>query len=396
MMDQTYFDADEESFLLRRLKDCPEIFAAISASTPAELSSQRKLREAFDDELVRAALSVHEARQRAADLLPNADQLWLTRVGLEQSTSREVAAHKAKRFSQFASVFDLCCGIGVDAAAMAEHADVTAIDSAPVMCLRTDWNAAIWDRSEHIRTQCADVTNLDWSDQIVHVDPDRRSGRDRPTKRLELYQPSLEWMQQLTRTAAGGGIKISPASNFLQKFPGCEIELISLNGECREATVWFGSLAGEHAFRATALPTGDSISAEPLSAWTNVVPAAAEFMFDPDPAIVRSGLLDVIAEQYSMQRLDSEEEYLTGAECVTSGFVRAFRIEAVLSGNLKDLKQHLRTAPSTHYEVKCRRIPTNADAVRRQLPTGTAAPRVIFFARISGRATIVVAHRVLP
>ncbi len=396
MMDQTYFDADEESFLLRRLKDCPEIFAAISASTPAELSSQRKLREAFDDELVRAALSVHEARQRAADLLPNANQLWLTRVGLEQSTSREVAAHKAKRFSQFASVFDLCCGIGVDAAAMAEHADVTAIDSAPAMCLRTDWNAAIWDRSEHIRTQCADVTNLDWSDQIVHVDPDRRSGRDRPTKRLELYQPSLEWMQQLTRTAAGGGIKISPASNFLQKFPGCEIELISLNGECREATVWFGSLAGEHAFRATALPTGDSISAEPLSAWTNVVPAAAEFMFDPDPAIVRSGLLDVIAEQYSMQRLDSEEEYLTGAECVTSGFVRAFRIEAVLSGNLKDLKQHLRTAPSTHYEVKCRRIPTNADAVRRQLPTGTAAPRVIFFARISGRATIVVAHRVLP
>ena len=201
-------------------------------------------------------------------------------------------------------------------------------------------------------------------------------------------------MQQLTRTAAGGGIKVSPASNFLQKFPGCEIELISLKGECREATVWFGSLAGEHAFRATALPMGESISADPLSAWTNVVPATAEYIFDPDPAIVRSGLLDVMAEQYSMQRLDAEEEYLTGAECVTSGFVTAFRIEAVLSGNVKDLRQHLRTAPSTHYEVKCRRIPTNADTVRRQLPTVTAAPRVIFFARISGRATIVVAHRV--
>lgn len=394
MMDQIYFDADEESFLLRRLKDCPEIFAAISASTSAELSSQRKLRETFDDELVRAALSVHEARQRAADLLPNADHLWLTRVGLEQSTSREVAAHKAKRFSQFANVFDLCCGIGVDAAAIAEHSHVTAIDSAAAMCLRTAWNAAIWNRSDHVRTQCDDVTSLDWADKIVHVDPDRRSGRDRPTKRLELYQPSLEWMQQLTRTAAGGGIKISPASNFLQKFPGCEIELISLKGECREATVWFGSLAGQHAFRATALPTGESISADPLSAWTNVVPAAAEYIFDPDPAIVRSGLIDVMAEQHSMQRLDAEEEYLTGAECVTSGFVTAFRIEAVFSGNLKELKQHLRTAPSTHYEVKCRRIPTNADAVRRQLPTGAAAPRVIFFARISGRATIVVAHRV--
>ena len=393
-MDDAYFYADDESFLLRRLKDCPEIFAAIAASTATELNSQRKLRETFDDDLVRAALSVHDARQRAADLLPHADQLWLTRVGLEQSTAWNVATHKAKRFSQSDSVSDLCCGVGVDAATIAEFAQVTAIDTAASMCLRAEWNAAVWNRSGNITTQCADVTDIDWSGKVVHVDPDRRSGRDRPTKRLELYQPSLEWMQKLTRTAAGGGIKISPASNFLQKFPGCEIELISLRGECREATVWFGSLAGEHTFRATALPTGESISADPLSAWTNVVPAAAEYIFDPDPAIVRSGLIDFMAETHSLQRLDAEEEYLTGAECVTSGFVTAFRIEAVLSGNLKDLKQHLRSDPSTHYEIKCRRIPTNADTVRRQLPTGTATPRVIFFARISGRATFVVTRRV--
>ena len=134
--------------------------------------------------------------------------------------------------------------------------------------------------------------------------------------------------------------------------------------------------------------------ADPLSVWTNVVPAAADYIFDPaPPAIVRSGLIDVMAEQNSMQRLDAEEEYLTGADHVESGFVTSFRVEAVLPGNLKDLKRYLRSDPSTHYEVKCRRIPTDADTVRRQLPTGTAPPRVIFVARISGRKTIVVAHR---
>ncbi len=66
MMDEVYYDADEEVFLLRRLKNCPEIFAAIAESSNAALSSQRKLRNEFDDDLVRAALSVHEARQRAA------------------------------------------------------------------------------------------------------------------------------------------------------------------------------------------------------------------------------------------------------------------------------------------------------------------------------------------
>ena len=392
-MGHDYSDTDKESGLLRRLKNCPEIFAAIAASTAAELIGQRKLRDTFDEDLVRAALSVHDARLRATGLLPDADQLWLTRVGLEQCTALQVATHKAKRYLESASVFDLCCGVGVDASAMAEHSQVTAIDSAAAMCLRTEWNAGIWNRADNVNTQCANVTDIDWSGKVVHVDPDRRAESERPTKRLEQYQPDLAWMQQLTRVAEGGGIKISPASNFLQKFPGCEIELISLKGECREATVWFGSLAGENAFRATVLPSGETISADPLSAWTNVASTASEYILDPDPAIVRSGLIDVMAEQNQMQRLDAEEEYLTSSQCVVSGFVTPFKIEAVLSGNIKALKQYLRSDPSTHYEVKCRRIPTNADTVRRQLPSGSAAPRVIFFARIGGRSSIVVARR---
>ena len=89
MMDEQYFDTDEDSFLLRRLRDCPEIFARISASTSAELSNQRRLRDEYDEELVRAALSVHDARQRAANLLPHADQLWLTRVEIGRASCRE-------------------------------------------------------------------------------------------------------------------------------------------------------------------------------------------------------------------------------------------------------------------------------------------------------------------
>ncbi len=398
--------SDAETELLLRLRDTPEIFEAIRASTPLELSGQKTLRARFDQELVRAALSVHEARLKAAGLLPDAERLWLTRVGLEQCTALEVAQHKARRFAGSICgpmtavqtdplpVFDLCSGIGVDAAAIAGFAEVIAVDQSPSMCLRAGWNADVWGRAARLLTRCEDVTTSDWAGAIVHADPDRRAGNDRPTRRLEQYQPNLEWMQRLTRTAGGGGIKLGSASNFLQKFPGCEIELISLHGECREATVWFGSLTGEFPFRATVLPTGESISADPLSEWTSVAPQAGAFIFDPDPAIVRSGLLDVMAERHGLLRLDSEEEYLTGDIVPATAFVAVFEIEVVLVNSLKDLKQYLRGDPSQHYEIKCRRIRTEADSVRRQLPTGNAAPRVIFFARIGGRGTIVVARRV--
>jgi len=385
--------ADDETELLLRLRATPEIFELIRQSPPAELASQRRLRERFDNELVRAALSVHEARTRAAGLLPKAEELWLTRVGLEQCTAWEVANHKAQRYCGVSRVFDLCCGIGVDASCMAARVDVTAFDRSPAMCVRTAWNAEVWGTSPRLQTQCRDVSTSHWAGQIVHVDPDRRTASDRPTKRLEEYQPDLHWMQQLTRTASGGGIKIGPASNFLQKFPGCEIELISLHGECREATVWFGSLAGEHPFRATTLPAGETISAEPLSAWTNTTSAVGTFLLDPDPTIVRSGLLDVLAEQQQWLRLDSEEEYLTCEQRPQTDFVTAFQVEAVLPNSLKDLKRYLRLRPSTHYEIKCRRIPTEADVVRRQLPRGDEPSRVIIFAKVAGHCAIVVARR---
>jgi hypothetical protein len=180
----------------------------------------------------------------------------------------------------------------------------------------------------------------------------------------------------------------------LQKFPGCEIELISLHGECREATVWFGSMSGPHTFRATVLPAGESLSEDPLSAWTNTTPTPGAYLFDPDPAIVRSGLLDVMAERNNLMRLDAEEEYLTSDQIPSTAFVTAFRIEAVLSNSVKELKHYLRKSPSQHYEVKCRRISIEADVVRRQLPTGSEPPRVIIFAKVAGRGAIVVAHRV--
>ncbi len=386
--------ADAETDLLLRLKATPEIFELIAQSTAAELASQKKLREQFDTELVRAALSVHDARVRAAGTLPDADALWLTRVGLEQSTAWPVAQHKAQRFKDSVLVVDLCCGVGVDSGSIAAQTTVLAVDNSPSMCVRAAWNVEAWGHSDRFEALCGDVSVSNWADKIVHVDPDRRAESDRPTKRLEQYQPNLEWMQKLTRSAAGGAIKVGPASNFLQKFPGCEIELISLHGECREATVWFGSLGGEHAFRATILPTGESISADPLSAWTNTTPNVGAYIFDPDPAIVRSGLLDVMAEKHGLLRLDAEEEYLTSDKMPQTGFVTGFQVETVLSNSIKELKQYLRAQPSQHYEVKCRRIPTEADGVRRQLPTGNEPPRTIIFARVAGRCAIVVAKRV--
>ena len=171
--------------LLQRLRATPELFDAIRQSSGSELSLQQSLRSQFDENLVRAALSVADARAKAHGLLPESEELWLTRVGLEQATAWDVARHKARRFPVGEQVLDLCCGIGCDTAALAERGPVTAVDFDPAMLQRCRWNLEIWNPSAEVQTIAADVRSLNIAGFLVHLDPDRRSGRDRPVKRLE-------------------------------------------------------------------------------------------------------------------------------------------------------------------------------------------------------------------
>ena len=382
--------------ILQQLKDSPELLEAIPAWTGQEPRLQEHLREKYSPELVRSAFRLLDVRRKAEGILPNAEQLWLTNVGLEQSTALDVARHKAKRFPADVEVYDLCSGVGVDTDVLLKRGPVVSVDINPAMVIRNKWNSAVWNgqQSANLAVKVADVKSLDLSGRIVHLDPDRRDGHDRPTKRLEQYQPDLGWMQQLVKTAAGGAIKLSPASNFMQKFPGCEIELVSLNGECKEATVWFGELAGDRSFRATVLPAGESVTGDPLDAYCPLAEAPMQYLFDPNPAVVRSGLLDQIGEMHSLQRLDKADEYLTADEIPQTDLVTAFRVEATLGNNPKELKKHLRNSPGSSYEIKCRHLKVDANELQRKLPKGDGPVKTVFFLRVNGKARVVVSERI--
>ncbi|MEZ6122568.1 MAG: hypothetical protein R3C49_05255 [Planctomycetaceae bacterium] len=248
--------------ILEQLRALPDLFETLQQHTGSELAVQQMLRQRYEPAVVTAALQIHEARRKAAGILPHADRLWLTRTGLEQSTSWEVAQHKAARFPHDQPITDCCSGIGVDTAALlhrTEGVPITALDSSASMSLRCFWNNEVWNPEliDRLRTVTADVVTSDIRGKLLHVDPDRRAHRDRPTKRLEQYVPDLNWLQQATALAAGRSFE-AVASNFMQKFPRLRNRTDQSERECREATVWFGSLAGPHSFRATHLLPGET------------------------------------------------------------------------------------------------------------------------------------------
>ena len=382
--------------VLRRLRASPEIFTQIAAWSGPELALQARLRAEFPSDLVRGALTLVELRRRAAGKFSRAAAMWFDRVSLEQSTAEAVARHKAQRFRGRGRVWDLCCGIGGDAVQLAAGADVVAVDRDPAACLCTQWNAQTYEVADRLAVLCADVETLADRSGLVHIDPDRRparaSGSGRRSLRLEEGVPGLETLARLMAEFGGGAIKCSPASNFGGKFPRAEVELVSLNGECKEATIWFGELAEPGLWRATSLPSGETLAGDPLSALAPFAPLG-RYLIDPDPALVRSGLIDLYAVRQGLGRLDDSEEYLTGDTIPTSHLAQSFEVVAQLPNNEREIRDYFRGSDVGSLEIKCRRIPIDIEGLRRKLSLSGGAAAVLIFARIEERARAIVCRR---
>lgn len=383
--------SDLECF--RQIHERHEIFELIQDHSGTEFQLQKLLRKNYSQELVRGALTLAELRTRGRAKFSRADQMWFDRKSLEQATPELVSQHKASRFS--GTVYDFCCGMGGDLVALANNATVIGVDLEPLLCQFAYWNSEVYCVSESVSVMNSPIEEIQDREGYLHIDPDRRPGSGGKVIRIEDYLPGLETLLELIPQFQGGAIKLSPASNFGGKFPETEVELISLNGECKEATVWFGELAGEQEYRATAISkTGEvnSIAGHPLDAFVDVTEPRS-YIYDPDPSVVRSGLLDVAANQYSLNRLDSEEEYLTSTDPIDSPFFRRFKILAELPNNDREIRKYFRTASFGQLEIKCRRIPVSIEGTRRKLSLKGDVAGVLIIARLKGKARALICER---
>jgi hypothetical protein len=390
----------EEEFRLLTTDDGRPLLeeaAALRSIGPAELARLRKRAPAAS---VSAAVRLALARRKAAEKFERGDRMWVEPVGVEQATAEPVARHKAGRFASGPVVVDLCAGIGGDALAMARSSHVVAVDLDAGMCRRLRWNAEVYEVSDNVLAVQARAESFTIpAGARVHLDPDRRA-RDRGASRARVlaeYEPGPAFWASIIARIPGGAIKLSPAADFARLFPassGCEVELISLRGECKEATVWFGDLTACRR-RATRLPEGVTwtdrdeeesgpIDASPLSDW----------IFDPDPSLLRAGLLDGFARARRLSRVAEGIDYLTGPERVETPFLSAFAVRGVSSLDLKHLRRMIERHDVGTLEIKVRGADITPESLRAGLkPRGDESATLLIVGG-PGPARAVLGRRV--
>jgi hypothetical protein len=366
----------------------------VSDPCPADFGHWRKQAPA---NAVAAAVRLALCRRKARAKFSRPDRLWFNPVGLEQATSEVVALHKARRFDS-SLVVDLCAGIGGDSLALARQATVLAIDSSRGMCRRLTWNAAAYDVAGNvISCQAHAETFAVPKGAWLHVDPDRRARRPQRARDLSDYSPALPFLLEAARSAPGGAIKLSPASDFEAHFrgPEMEVELISLHGECKEATVWFNA-AATCVSRATRLPenaTWTDRDGNFRNPHTIPISPVSAFVYDPDPALIRAGLLDSFAAAHGLCRIAPGIDYLTADRLVENPFIAAFAVQSVHRLDVRQLKRLVGGEGLGPLEIKVRGLKIAPESLRRQLRPRGAHPATLILAGGLAPARAILARR---
>jgi len=338
--------------------------------------------------MCRAALSLVELRRRGMEKFSSAQEMFFDRDGLEMATREEVARYRAWRMRECERIADLCCGIGGDLLSLAQVAEVVAVDTDRRRLEMARHNCRIYG-VERVRFAAADVQSLRLDLDAIFIDPARRDGKHR--RRGEDYSPPLSWVAELRTKMSRIAVKVGPAIPERDLPPDCEVEFVSSGGQCREAVLYFGKLATTSR-RATLLPEHHTLEATSGPDLPVAPPGA--FVFDPDPAVVRSHLLDELARHIDAWKLDPQIAYLSGDHPVDSPFVRTYRIIRWQPFQLKRLRQTLRDEGLYPREVKKRGFPMEPPELLRRLRIPQSGrPATLLLTRVGEKPVVLICEK---
>jgi hypothetical protein len=369
-------------------------FAAISSKYPRELA--------------KAALTIAILRRSpgaAAKFRDEADRLFFTREALEQASSREVSEWRAKRYEPFAAIIDLGCSIGGDTMPLARRHRNPAknlaigVDCDPLKLEIASANAratGVDDRTLFVLANLeSPLPFVPDPGTALFSDPGRRAG-ERRARSVTQYQPPLNVIQQWLPHWPALGVKLSPAVRMdeLANYDA-EVEFISLDGELKEAVLWFGPLAGntEHR-RATVLPGGHTMTGSPdVTGGASLPPRLSEpmgWLYEPDPAIIRAGLVRTLGAELGATQLDPDIAFLTSDAHLDTPYARAWQIEDWMPFHRKRLRAYLRERGIGKVFVKKRGSPLDAERLAHDLRGKGDEHRLLILTQLNDRPIVIV------
>jgi hypothetical protein len=339
-----------------------------SASYLADVASARRLVGSWAGPALETVL----LRRKAVAKVDSPDRWLFTDTALQQATPAPVARLRARRFAG-RDVHDVTCSVGVDLAALASVADrCVGSDLDPVRLLMAAGNTAV-------PVVQADALRPVTRGTAIFVDPARRDAAGRRRWHASDFVPPLDALAEAYR-GRDLAVKCAPGMDFAELPWDGEVELVSLDGQVREACLWTGAFAGP-ARRATVLRTdGQEWTVTSNDPDDCPVRDVGEWLVDPDGAVVRAGLVRQYAARLGFGQLDERIAYLTG-DTRPEG-IRAFRVLEHGHYSEKSLRKTLRSRGVGRLEILVRGLDVDPNTLRPRLKLSGRESSTVVLTRV--------------
>lgn len=380
------------------LNSLPPYDKSTSLSLGAQLREQ-----GHSADLVAAALT--QSRLRAlgeAKFGPFAANMLFTQVGLEQATRLSVAAVHAARFRDAGvpHVWDLGCGVGGDAMALAGlDVPVTAVDRDEVTVGAALMNLRHWPNAT-VRHECVESLEIP-AEHGVYLDPARRSG----SKKVfdpRLYSPGWDFVLAVSSRCVAAGIKVAPAISHDDLPDGVETQWVSVDGAVVEACIWRGATQRPGVSRSALLLSSDPLASsyclDSADADFEQAPAGTvgEYLFEPDGAVIRSGLVAQVVQEIQGRLLDERIAYITTDSPVQHPAVTGYRVVEQLPLNVKRLQAYCGQHDIGAVTIKKRGVKMTPEELRKKLKLSGPNSATIVLTRIKDKHTAFIVTPLHP
>ena len=375
---------------------------ALGAETQGDpLKAQSALRREFaglETAYVAVAMSQAELRRRAvAKFGELATRMYFTPDGLEQATRQVVAEHRAARLVAFGAptAIDLGCGIGGDLIAMARAGITTAgidLDPERVAVARANLEALGLPGV----VQQADAVDIDPSPfAVAFADPARRTNNRSRGRLLDTDGWTPPWEFVLTLLARDACVKVAPGIPHEIIPESVEAEFVSDRGEVKEAALWAGRLATVRR-RATVIAPNPDGHSHGLATLTDEDDPGAEavgvrtvgaFLYEPDGAVIRAGLVTAVAAGVGGGLLDEQIAYVTSDQSFRTPFARGYRVLEQLPYRERALRAALRERGIGRLTIKKRGVAVVPEELRRRLSLQGPNEATIVLTRVADEGT---------
>ncbi|WP_036920452.1 class I SAM-dependent methyltransferase [Propionicicella superfundia] len=371
------------------------IAAAEAEDDPGSLAAATRLRRSYPPELAAAALTQAALRRRAGRRLgPRASGMVLTPDGLEQATRWDAAAWRAGLVAAagVTRVIDLCCGLGTDAMAFAAAGlDVVAVERDPATAVLARHNLA--GRAEVLTASAEDALPglAGRPGTAVFCDPARRTSRGRSWDVADL-SPPWPFLQSVLAAGEPAVLKLGPGLPARLIPAGAAAVWASVAGDLVECGLWRGLAFDPGAREAVLLPAGDRLRADGSApAPAGRVPVPGDVLYEPDPAVIRSGAVGVLARELAAAPVADQIAYLLAPASRRTSFATAFAVTEVLPWKESALRRWVAERGIGTLEIKRRGLDVDPAALRGRLrPRGDAAATLILTPTAEGAVCLVV------